>query len=168
MGLWMIQNVRKEHGKKYSWGDYVLMAKEAKDFRSIVDVNDPVFLAPVSMIDAIREYCVKTNQKAPETPGEIALCVYDSLAVCYAKAIDNIEAITGMKFDTVHIVGGGSMNGYLNELTAKRSGRKVMTGPVEATAIGNIIAQLLYDGAVKDINSAKMLVKDSFDVQTIG
>ena len=65
-------------------------------------------------------------------------------------------------------VGGGSMNGYLNELTAKRSGRKVMTGPVEATAIGNIIAQLLYDGAVKDINSAKMLVKDSFDVQTIG
>ena len=73
-----------------------------------------------------------------------------------------------MKFDTIHIVGGGSMNGYLNELTAKRSGRKVMTGPVEATAIGNIIAQLLYDGAVKDINSAKMLVKDSFDVQTIG
>lgn len=168
MGLWMIQNVRKEHGKKYSWGDYVVMAKEAKDFHSIVDVNDPVFLAPASMIDAIKEYCAKTNQKVPETPGEIALCVYDSLAVCYAKAIDNIESITGMKFDTIHIVGGGSMNGYLNELTAKRSGRKVMTGPVEATAIGNIIAQLLYDGAVKDINSAKMLVKDSFDVETIG
>ncbi len=168
MGLWMIQNVRKEHNKKYSWAEYVTLAREVKDFNSIVDVNDQKFLAPESMIDAIKEYCVETNQRPPETPGEIALCVYDSLAVCYAKAIDNIEQITGTKFDVIHIVGGGSQNGYLNELTAKRSGRKVSAGPVEATAIGNIIAQLLYGGAVKDIGSAKMLVKDSFDVETIG
>ena len=155
MGLWMIQNVRREHEKKYSWGDYVVMSKAVKGFDSIVDVNDQRFLAPESMIAAIQEYCRETNQKVPETPGEIALCVYDSLAVCYAKAVKTIESITGYKFETIHIVGGGSMNGYLNELTAKRTGLKVMAGPVEATAIGNIIAQLLYDGAVKTIDEAK-------------
>lgn len=168
MGLWMIQNVRREHEKKYSWGDYVVMSKAVKDFDSIVDVNDQRFLAPESMIVAIQEYCRETNQKVPETPGEIAFCVYDSLAVCYAKAVKTIESITGYKFETIHIVGGGSMNGYLNELTAKRTGLKVMAGPVEATAIGNIIAQLLYDGAVKTIDEAKELVKISFDVETIG
>ena len=168
MGLWMIQSVRREHEKKYSWGDYVVLAKEVKDFNSIVDANDKSFLAPESMIGALQDYCRKTNQKVPETPGEIALCVYDSLAVCYAKAIETIETVTGYKFDTIHIVGGGCQNGYLNELTAKRTGRKVMAGPVEATAIGNAIAQLLFDGAVKDINEAKMLVKDSFDVEVIG
>ena len=168
MGLWMIQNVRREHEKKYSWGDYVVMSKAVKGFDSIVDVNDQRFLAPESMIAAIQEYCRETNQKVPETPGEIALCVYDSLAVCYAKAVKTIESITGYKYETIHIVGGGSMNGYLNELTAKRTGLKVMAGPVEATAIGNIIAQLLYDGAVKTIDEAKELVKISFDVETIG
>ncbi len=168
MGLWMIQSVRREHGKKYSWGDYVVLSKEVKDFDSIVDVNDQSFLAPDSMIGAIQDYCRKTNQKVPETPGEIALCVYDSLAVCYAKAIETIEKVTGYKFDTIHIVGGGCQNGYLNELTAKRTGRKVMAGPVEATAIGNAISQLLFDGAVKDLGEAKMLVNDSFDVETIG
>ena len=167
MGLWMIQSVRREHGKKYSWGDYVVLSKEVKDFDSIVDVNDQSFLAPDSMIGAIQDYCRKTNQKVPETPGEIALCVYDSLAVCYAKAIETIEKVTGYKFDTIHIVGGGCQNGYLNELTAKRTGRKVMAGPVEATAIGNAISQLLFDGAVKDLGEAKMLVNDSFDVETI-
>lgn len=167
MGLWMIQSVRREHNKQYSWGDYVVLAKEVKDFDSIVDVNDQCFLAPDSMIGAIQDYCRKTNQKVPETPGEIALCVYDSLAVCYAKAIDVIEKVTGYKFETVNIVGGGCQNEYLNELTAKRTGRKVMAGPVEATAIGNAIAQLLYDGAVKDLAEAKMLVKNSFDVKTI-
>ena len=167
MGLWMIQSVRREHDKKYSFADYVVLAKEVKDFDSIVDVNDQCFLAPESMIGAIQDYCRKTNQKVPETPGELALCVYDSLAVCYAKAVDVIEKVTGFKFDTINVVGGGCQNMYLNELTAKRTGRKVMAGPVEATAIGNAIAQLLYDGAVASLDEAKMLVKNSFDVKTI-
>ena len=167
MGLWMIQSVRREHDKKYSFADYVVLAKEVKDFDSIVDVNDQCFLAPDSMIGAIQDYCRKTNQKVPETPGELALCVYDSLAVCYAKAVDVIEKVTGYNFDTINVVGGGCQNMYLNELTAKRTGRKVMAGPVEATAIGNAIAQLLYDGAVANLDDAKMLVKNSFDVKTI-
>ena len=167
MGLWMIQCVRREYDKKYSWADFVKLSKEVKDFDSIVDVNDQSFLAPASMIEAIKDYCRKTNQKVPETPGEIALCVYDSLAVCYKKAIETVESVTGYKFDTIHIVGGGCQNGYLNELTAKRTGRKVMAGPVEATAIGNALMQLLYDGAVSTIDEAKLLVKNSFDVETI-
>lgn len=168
MGLWMIQCVRREYGKKYGWGDFVTMAKAVKDFDSIVDVNDRSFLAPESMIDAIKEYCRKTNQKVPETPGEIALCVYDSLAVCYDKAVKTIEKITGTTFDVIHVVGGGCQNGYLNELTAKRTGKQVVAGPVEATAIGNALMQLLYDGAVSSVNDAKELVKNSFDVEYIG
>lgn len=168
MGLWMIQCVRREYNKKYSWGDFVTLSKEVKDFDSIVDVNDNSFLAPVSMIEAIKDYCRKTGQKVPETPGEIALCVYDSLAVCYKRAVETVERVTGYKFDTIHIVGGGCQNAYLNELTAKRTGRRVVTGPVEATAIGNALSQLLYDGAVKNINEAKELVKVSFDTETIG
>lgn len=167
MGLWMIQCVRREYNKKYSWGDFVTLSKEVKDFDSIVDVNDASFLAPASMIDAIREYCRKTGQKVPETPGEIALCVYDSLAVCYKKAVETVEKVTGYSFDTIHIVGGGCQNEYLNELTAKRTGRKVVAGPVEATAIGNALSQLIYDGAVKDVIEAKELVKSSFDTKTI-
>lgn len=168
MGLWMIQCVRREYNKKYSWADFVKLSKEVKDFNSIVDVNDSSFMAPASMIDAIKAYCAKTGQKVPETPGEIALCVYDSLAVCYNKAIETVEKVTGYKFNVIHIVGGGCQNGYLNVLTAKRTGRKVVAGPVEATAIGNALAQLLYDGAVSDINEAKNLVKDSFDTEVIG
>lgn len=168
MGLWMIQCVRREYNKKYSWGDFVTLSKEVKDFDSIVDVNDNSFLAPASMIEAIKDYCRKTGQKVPETPGEIALCVYDSLAVCYKRAVETVERVTGYKFDTIHIVGGGCQNAYLNELTAKRTGRRVVAGPVEATAIGNALSQLLYDGAVKNINKAKELVKVSFDTETIG
>ncbi len=168
MGLWMIQCVRREYNKKYSWGDFVTLSKEVKDFDSIVDVNDNSFLAPASMIEAIKDYCRKTGQKVPETPGEIALCVYDSLAVCYKRAVETVERVTGYKFDTIHIVGGGCQNAYLNELTAKRTGRRVVAGPVEATAIGNALSQLLYDGAVKNINEAKELVKVSFDTETIG
>ncbi len=168
MGLWMIQCVRREYNKKYSWGDFVKLSKEVKDFDSIVDVNDNSFLAPASMIEAIKDYCRKTGQKVPETPGEIALCVYASLAVCYKRAVETVERVTGYKFDTIHIVGGGCQNAYLNELTAKRTGRRVVAGPVEATAIGNALSQLLYDGAVKNINEAKELVKVSFDTETIG
>ena len=167
MGLWMIQCVRREYNKKYSWADFVKLSEEVKDFDSIVDVNDRSFLAPASMIEAIRDYCRKTGQKVPETPGEIALCVYDSLAVCYKTAVETVEKVTGMHFDTIHIVGGGCQNGYLNLLTARRTGRKVEAGPVEATAIGNILSQLLYDGAVTDIAAAKNLVKASFDVEEI-
>ena len=119
------------------------------------------------MISAIKDYCKKTEQKVPETVGEIVLCVYRSLAKCYAEAVEQIEEISGEKFSTINIVGGGCQNVLLNELTAKFTKRKVVAGPIEATAIGNITAQMIALGQVKDVESAKKLIKNSFEIKEI-
>ncbi len=167
MGLWMIQCIKKEYDDKYSFVDFVDLAKQVKDFDSVVDVNDLSFFAPASMIDAVKDYCAKTNQKVPETVGEIVLCVYSSLAKCYAQAVTQIEEISGVKFNAINIVGGGCQNVLLNELTAKETGRTVVAGPVEATATGNILAQLIASGIIKDLDEGKKIVAYSFDIKEI-
>ena len=123
------------------------------------------FFAPKSMINAVKDYCRKTNQKVPETVGEIVLCVYASLAECYKQAVIQIEEITGTRFETINIVGGGCQNLLLNELTAKATGRTVVAGPIEATATGNILAQMIASGEIKTIDDGKLLVKHSFEVK---
>ena len=140
---------------------------KAKGFDSLVDVNDLSFFSPDSMIDAVKEYCRKTNQKVPETVGEIVLCVYTSLAKCYKEAVIQAEQITGVKFDTINIVGGGCQNVLLNELTAKWSGKIVVTGPIEATATGNLLAQMLASGEIKDLSEGKDIIRKSFDIGTV-
>ncbi len=167
MGLWIIQNIKKEYNDKYSFTDFVDEAKKAEGFDSLIDVNDLSFFSPKSMINAIKDYCKKTEQKIPETVGEIVLCVYRSLAKCYAEAVKQIEEISGEKFSTINIVGGGCQNVLLNELTAKFTKRKVVAGPIEATAIGNITAQMIALGQVKDVESAKELIKKSFEIKEI-
>ncbi len=167
MGMWMIQCVKKEYNDKYSFIDFVDLARKAEGFNSIVDVNDLSFFAPDSMINAVKNYCAKTNQQVPETVGEIVLCIYNSLAVCYAKAVDQIEEISGVKFDEINIVGGGCQNVLLNELTAKTTGRKVVAGPVEATATGNLLAQILSTGEISSLNEGKEIVKKSFEIKEI-
>ncbi len=167
MGLWMIQCVKKEFNDKYSFAEFANLAEEASDFDSVVDVNDYSFFAPKSMIDAVKDYCKNTQQRVPETPGEIAKCVYLSLAVCYAKAVEQIQELTGVKFDTINIVGGGCQNNFLNKLTAKVTKRKVVAGPVEATATGNILSQMLATGEVLSLDNGKDLVKDSFEIKEI-
>ena len=167
MGLWMIQCIKKEYNDKYSFTDFVDEANKAVGFESIVDVNDLSFFAPDSMINAVKAYCERTNQKVPETVGEIVLCVYQSLAVCYAKAVEQIEEITGEKFSEINIVGGGCQNVLLNKLTAIKTGRKVVAGPVEATATGNLIAQMLAGGEMKSLDDGKMIIKDSFEIKEI-
>ena len=117
------------------------------------------------MINAVKEYCAKTNQKVPETVGEIVLCVYRSLAECYAKATVQIEDITGVKFNAINIVGGGCQNLLLNELTAKATGKPVIAGPIEATATGNLLAQMLSSGDIKSLDEGKELIKKSFEVK---
>ena len=165
MGMWMIQCIKKEYEDKYSFTDFVDLAKQAYGFDSLVDVNDLSFFAPKSMINAVKEYCAKTNQKVPETVGEIVLCVYRSLAECYAKATVQIEDITGVKFNAINIVGGGCQNLLLNELTAKATGKPVIAGPVEATATGNLLAQMLSSGDIKSLDEGKELIKKSFEVK---
>lgn len=167
MGLWMIQCIKKEYQDKYSFTDFVDEAKKVKDFSSVVDVNDLSFFAPESMIDAVKQYCKKTGQQVPNTVGEIVLCVYESLAECYAQAVEQIENITGNKFEEINIVGGGCQNVLLNELTAKATNRKVVAGPVEATATGNLVAQMLASGEIGNLEQAKQIIKESFEIKEV-
>lgn len=164
MGLWMIQNIKKEFNDKYSFTDFVVHARKVKNFNSIVEVNDQSFFAPDSMIDAVKNYCKNSGQQVPESVGEIVYCVYSSLAESYKQSVEQIEQMTGQKFDSINVVGGGCQNVLLNELTAQKTGRTVVAGPIEATATGNILAQML---ALKEINSlseGKDIIKQSFDI----
>jgi rhamnulokinase len=163
----MIQNVKKEYNDKYSFVELAEEAAKVKDFDSIVDVNDLSFFAPDSMIDAVKSYCAKTNQKVPKTVGEIALCVYASLAKCYKLAVEQIEQITGENFRSINIVGGGCQNVLLNKLTAKYTGRTVVAGPIEATATGNLLAQMLASGEIKSLLEGNDLIKESFEIKEI-
>ena len=165
MGLWMIQSVRHEYDYKYGFAEICQMAEEAKDFPSRVDANDECFLSPESMIEEVKDYCRRTGQKVPETLGEIATVIYTSLAECYAKTAKELEEMTGRTFSRIHVVGGGSNAGYLNELTARATGKEVHAGPGEATAIGNITAQMLKAEEFKSIEEARTTIHESFGIK---
>ena len=169
MGLWMIQSVKKEllaeRGLDLSFGE--LCADAAKQtIPSIVDANDGRFLAPKNMIKEVQAACAESGQPVPETAGEIASVIYNSLAKCYATVIEEIQEMTGKSYDSISIVGGGSNAVYLNELTAKYTGRTVYAGPTEATAIGNLMVQMMTNGELQDLASARDCVFESFAVQT--
>ena len=165
MGLWMIQSVRHEVNDAYSFAEICAMAEEAKDFPSRVNANDECFLSPENMTEEVKDYCRRTGQKVPETMGEIATVIYTSLAECYAKTAKELEEITGRTYSRIHVVGGGSNAGYLNELTAKATGKEVHAGPGEATAIGNITAQMLKAGDFKSVEEARTTIHESFGIK---
>ena len=119
------------------------------------------------MIQAVKDYCKNSGQQVPETVGEIVYCVYSSLAKGYKEAVENLEKISGKTFDAINIVGGGCQNKLLNELTAKWTGKKVITGPVEATAVGNLLAQMINGGEIKDLADGKELIRKSFEIKEI-
>ena len=161
MGLWMIQSVKKEFEEDLSFAEICERAsKETID--SIVDCNDDCFLAPQSMIKAVQDFCRATG---PQTVGEIAAVIYNSLGKCYGDTVKEIEAITGNTYDTIYVVGGGANAGYLNELTAKYTGKNVSAGPTEATAIGNITVQMLHDGVFASLPEARTCIGESFDIK---
>ena len=164
MGLWMIQSVKKEFTEDLSFAEICERASK-ETITSLVDCNDDCFLAPKSMIEAVKKFCRDSKQQVPETVGEIAAVIYNSLAKCYGDTIEEIEALTGKKYTTIYVVGGGANAGYLNELTAKYTGKKVSAGPSEATAIGNIVVQMLHDEVFKDLPEARTCVGKSFDVK---
>lgn len=162
MGLWMIQSVRRNLDKKYSFAELEAMAREASGFTGRVDVNDPSFLAPDSMIDAVKAYCRTHGGPVPESVGEVMQCVYTSLASCYAEAIRDLETLTGITFTGIHIVGGGTKDGYLNELTARTTGLPVHAGPTEGTALGNLMVQMIASGEFSGLEDARRAVRRSF------
>ena len=166
MGLWMIQSVRNEMNKAYSFAQLCAMAEEVKDFPSRVDVDEHRFFAPDSMIGTIREACAESGQPVPETPGELATVVYQSLADCYKKSLSNLEAMTGKTYPAINIIGGGANAEYLNQLTANATGKTVYAGPTEATAIGNIVCQMLACGDFSSVSEARSCIFDSFAVKT--
>lgn len=164
MGLWMIQSVKKELTEDLSFGEICEMAAK-ETIASIVDCNDESFMAPKSMIAAVQDYCRNTGQQVPGTTGEIAAVIYNSLAKCYADTLAQLERMTGKHYDTVYVVGGGSKAGYLNELTARYTGRRVSAGPTEATAIGNLTVQMLSDGVFSDLDEARKCIRESFEIE---
>ncbi|GGH77297.1 rhamnulokinase [Pullulanibacillus pueri] len=166
MGLWMIQEVKRQYEDTYTFEELVALAQEAKDFYALVDVNDDRFLNPSDMIAEIQGYCSERGQPVPNTPGEIAKCIYDSLAISYRDAIDQIEDIFEKPFKSISVIGGGSQNKLLNQLIADVANKPVFAGPIEATAIGNSVAQLLALGELCDINEARDKIKQSFEIQT--
>ncbi len=165
MGLWMIQSVRHEEKEQYSFAQLCEMADECSDFPSRVFVNAQEFLAPESMTEAVRQYCEKSGQRVPETTGELAAVIYQSLAKCYGETVQEIEQLTGEHYDTIHIVGGGANADYLNRLTASQSGRQVLAGPSEATAIGNLMAQMIGKGEFAGLMQARACVAESFPIR---
>ena len=182
MGLWMIQSVRRElngvsyvvgkeqrqaTGKKWSFPDLIAEAEKEEGFPSMVDVNASCFLAPESMIQAIKDECARTGQVVPETVGQIMQCVYTSLSVCYRDAIKALQGLTGKKYTSINIVGGGCQDGYLNRRTAQATGLTVFAGPVEGTAIGNLLVQMIAGGDLSDLAAARSAIRRSFEIKEV-
>ncbi|MBU5594713.1 rhamnulokinase [Amphibacillus sp. MSJ-3] len=166
MGLWMIQEVKRLYQNQYGFSDFVKLAREAESFHSIIDVNDSRFLKPNHMIEAIKDYCREKSQPVPETPGEIAQTIFISLAKSYQQTVVEIEDLTGKEYNHINIIGGGCQNERLNQLLADYSGKIVQAGPVEATALGNIVIQLLESNQLTHLAEARQLIRDSFPIKT--
>ncbi len=167
MGLWMLQSIKRELNDEYGFGEISDKSRECGNFKAIVDVNDNIFLAPKSMIEAVKTGCKKYNQAIPQNVFEVTQCVYLSLAKCYADTIKEIEKMLGRTFDSISIVGGGCQDGYLNELTAKATGKTVYAGPIEATALGNILAQMMSKGVIKTVDEARDIIRNSFEIKEV-
>jgi rhamnulokinase len=164
MGLWLVQECKREWGLAYD--ELTRLAAEAQPFLSVIDPDGGVFLHPGHMPEKIRTFCAQSGQAVPQTQGEIVRVALESLALKYRLTLGRLEELTGQRFDVIHIIGGGTRNRLLNQLTADCTGRTVVTGPVEATAIGNILMQAIALGHLSSLTEARRLVRQSFDVET--
>ncbi|MFZ1238417.1 MAG: FGGY-family carbohydrate kinase, partial [Anaerolineae bacterium] len=167
-GLWIIQECRRAWaaaGRPLSWDQIVAAAGAAMPARAVIDVDAAEFAAPGDMPGRVRAFCVRTGQPVPDTAGALAAVVYESLALKYRSTLARIEGLTGRTAVPLHIVGGGSQNRLLNQLAADFTGRPVIAGPVEATAIGNILMQMLATGALASLAEGRDLVRRSFAVE---
>lgn len=168
MGLWLVQQCKRSFdsaGRKYDYAQLAQMAAKAKPFRSIVNLNDPRFLNPPDMPKAIQEFCRETRQPVPKTEGELVRCAYESLALKYREVLGSLEELTGERIEVIHIVGGGSQNRILNQLAADACQRPVLTGPVEATAMGNLLTQVRASGELGSLAEMREVVRASSPVQ---
>lgn len=168
MGLWIIQESRrqwKREGKDYSFAQMEAWAKEAAPFQSLINPDDAAFNTPGNMPEKIREFCRKTGQHVPETVGEVVRCIYESLALKYRYTVEGIQTLRGKKATMIHVVGGGTKDHFLSQMTADACGLEVSAGPEEATSIGNLLAQMMAVGAIKSLSEARQVVANSFEVK---
>ncbi len=170
MGLWLIQECKRQweidDGVAVSFNDLEQAAREAAPFECFIDPDDMSFAAPNNMPDKVAAFCKKTGQKVPQTKGEIIRCIAQSLALKYRYTVESLEEIQGKKINRIHMVGGGIKDKLICSFTANATKREVVTGPVEATAIGNNLVQLMALGELKNLAEARQLVRDSFDTTT--
>ncbi len=164
-GLWLVQECRRnwsQAGKSYSWEELTGLAEQASPLTSLINPDDARFAAPTDMPEAIRAYCQETGQPVPSTEGAIIRCALESLALRCRMVLGWLESLTGTRFETVHIVGGGTKNQQLCQMTANACNRPVLAGPVEATAIGNVAMQAIARGDVGSIEQARQIIAASF------
>lgn len=164
IGLWLIQESRRQwirEGMEYSFMELETLAKEAEPFKCFIDPDAPEFTPAGNIPKRIREYCEKSGQYVPQTVGEIMRCIYESLALKYKAAISELEECTGKKFETLYMIGGGTKDKFLSALTANSCGITVSSGPVEATAMGNVLIQLMAQGEVENLSRAREIVRAS-------
>ena len=165
MGLWIIQNIKKELEDRYTFPELSEMAKNFQGKKYIIDVNNNAFLAPLSMIEAIKSYCARKFNHTPNTIEEIVSIVYHSLATSYAQTIQEIKKLTSQDFKSLYIIGGGCQDNYLNYLTAKETNLQVFAGPIEATAIGNIGCQMLNKKYFNSVKEFRNFIFKSFNIK---
>ena len=168
MGLWLVQECRKSFersGSAYDYGLLAQVARDARPFRSFVDPDASTFLAPDDMPEAMRDWCRKTDQEIPDTDGGLIRCALESLALKYRMVLGWLEELSGEKTEVIHIVGGGTQNELLNQFTANATGRPVITGPVEATALGNVLVQARTSGSLSSLKQIREIVRASSTMQ---
>ena len=166
-GMWLYERCRKEwpeEVRKLSHPELQGSAMQVEAFRSIINPDDAMFANPASMIEAIQTFCRQTNQPVPESPAEICRCIFDSLALRYKQVFQWLQEFAPFKLDVLHIIGGGSLNKYLNQFTANATGATVLAGPQEGTAIGNIMLQAKAAGVVKDIWEMRQIIANSLEL----
>ena len=169
MGLWLVQECRRaweRGGVTYDYAALMKMAEAAKPFASIVNPDDSSFILPASMPIAIADFCKKTGQPVPEEPGDVVRCALESLALRYRWVLERLEELVGKKLETIHIVGGGCQNTLLCQLAADACDRPVVAGPVEATALGNVLVQAIGLGLLDSLAAGRAVVRRSFEVRT--
>jgi rhamnulokinase len=167
-GLWLVQECRRawtQGTRSWTWEDLNRLAAAAEPLVSFINPDAPEFMAPENMPRAIAEFCGKTGQPVPQGEGAVLRCALDSIAMMFRRVLGMCEGLSGGPIETIHIVGGGAQNRLLCQIAADASGRRVVAGPVEATAIGNIMVQAVTDAAVGSIAEAREIVRRSFDVE---
>ncbi len=168
-GLWLLQEARRQWGREghdYSWDDLAAAAATAQPFLAVLDPDAADFLAPGNMVDAIRAYCVRTGQPAPESVGEVVRVCLESLALRYRWGLDALEQLVGHRLETLRIVGGGSQNRLLSQFAADACARPVVTGPVEATALGNVMVQAIATGHIGSLAEGRDAIAASITQET--